>query len=50
MISIKNVRQILGESGESMADSELEKLRNLLYQLIGQLIDNNLEKIVCKKQ
>ncbi len=41
MLSIEECREKLGKIGKEMADSEIEKLRNQLYALIDQLLDNN---------
>ena len=51
MITIEKARKILGETGKEMADKEIEKLRNQLYSLINQILDNNLDLLKpCKKQ
>lgn len=51
MISVQQSKKLLGKTGEKMIDKEIEKIRNILYSVISQIIDNNLEKIQqCKKQ
>lgn len=50
MLTVQECRIKLGDTGKNMNDKEIEKLRNNLYSLINQIIDNNLEKIkLCKK-
>jgi len=52
MLKVQEARKILGKTGEKMADDEIEKLRNSLYSLASQLLDNNISSFVptCKKQ
>lgn len=51
MISIKEARSLLGETGKKLSDEEVEKLLNSLYALFSQIMDNNINKITkCKKQ
>lgn len=52
MLSTEECRVKLGQTSQQMSDSEVEKLRNELYALISQLLDNHTDKTVslCKKQ
>jgi len=48
LLTINQVRIILNGTGKNMSDKEIENLRNLLYSLANQVIENNLDHI-CKK-
>lgn len=51
MISIEQARKKLGKTGTKMNDKQIELFKNNLYALIGQILDNNIEKIkLCKRQ
>ena len=52
MLTIEECKHILSTTGTSMTDEEIEKLRNQLYALVSQLLDNHLDNTVpvCKKQ
>lgn len=47
MISLDKFKKLLGKSGEGMSDKEIEKVRDLQYQLVDLLFDSwvdNIEK------
>ena len=48
MLTVDQARKILGKTAENMTDEEIEKLKSQLYQLVSQVVDNNLDQI--KKQ
>ena len=41
IISIEEARKKLGKTGIKMTDKQIELLKNNLYALIGQILDNN---------
>jgi hypothetical protein len=51
MISIDKCKEILGEN---MPDSEVERLRDALYAVVGSILDNYLEEFAridtCKSR
>jgi len=48
MLSINECREYFKNT--KLTDEEIEKLRNSLYTLINQILDNILNQEVCKKQ
>lgn len=51
MIDLKEARKLLGKTAGKMTDQDVEKLRNGLYTLINQIVDNHVKELkVCKKQ
>lgn len=52
MLTLKEVRKILGKTAVKMSDQDVEKLRSNLYTLINQIVDNHVKefKTICKKQ
>lgn len=51
MLDLKEVRKLLGKTAVKMSDQDVEKLRNGLYTLISQIVDNHVKELkVCKKQ
>ncbi len=50
MITTENARKILGHTGLTLNDDEIVKLKNRLYSLISQIVDNSLEQKECKRQ
>lgn len=43
MISIKESRKVLGGLGKKLSDKEIENLRNSLYSIISDILDNKFE-------
>lgn len=43
MISISECRKILGKLSDQLNDDEIETLRNQLYSLTNQLVDNHFQ-------